>query len=194
MTCFNPLGCRFHTRCPYVQPTRCRDEVPALASSCRAHGRVPLGGGDQNRAIQPREREPVFGRGPAGRCRCRRRLAAAEDGASRSSGTTQSSGGGLAQERADEEELVEVAVLVVGEGAPRGGEAGLDLEVGAAAGRHVRSAATRPPATKNARAWPGSAAGTTMQRCDRAQPLQALELAADALERLSRSRSRAASS
>jgi peptide/nickel transport system ATP-binding protein len=25
-----PPGCRFHTRCPYVQPTRCRDEVPTL--------------------------------------------------------------------------------------------------------------------------------------------------------------------
>ncbi len=25
-----PSGCRFHTRCPYVQKTRCRDEVPAL--------------------------------------------------------------------------------------------------------------------------------------------------------------------
>jgi len=27
-----PPGCRFHTRCPYVQPQRCRDEVPALRS------------------------------------------------------------------------------------------------------------------------------------------------------------------
>jgi oligopeptide transport system ATP-binding protein len=25
-----PSGCRFHTRCPYVQQTRCRDEVPGL--------------------------------------------------------------------------------------------------------------------------------------------------------------------
>jgi peptide/nickel transport system ATP-binding protein len=25
-----PKACRFHTRCPYVQPTRCRDDVPPL--------------------------------------------------------------------------------------------------------------------------------------------------------------------
>jgi peptide/nickel transport system ATP-binding protein len=25
-----PPACRFHTRCPYVQPTRCREEVPEL--------------------------------------------------------------------------------------------------------------------------------------------------------------------
>jgi peptide/nickel transport system ATP-binding protein len=25
-----PAACRFHTRCPYVQPTRCRDEEPPL--------------------------------------------------------------------------------------------------------------------------------------------------------------------
>ena len=25
-----PPACRFHTRCPYVQPTRCKTDVPAL--------------------------------------------------------------------------------------------------------------------------------------------------------------------
>jgi peptide/nickel transport system ATP-binding protein len=25
-----PAGCRFHTRCPFVQPERCRDEPPPL--------------------------------------------------------------------------------------------------------------------------------------------------------------------
>jgi peptide/nickel transport system ATP-binding protein len=27
-----PAACRFHTRCPFVQPTRCRDEEPVLRS------------------------------------------------------------------------------------------------------------------------------------------------------------------
>ena len=43
-----PAGCRFHTRCPLVQP-RCRTEVPPLVSdaigSYRCH--FPLGPGDQ---------------------------------------------------------------------------------------------------------------------------------------------------
>ena len=32
-----PSGCRFHTRCPYRQPTRCHDERPALRELRAAH-------------------------------------------------------------------------------------------------------------------------------------------------------------
>jgi peptide/nickel transport system ATP-binding protein len=32
-----PKACRFHTRCPYVQPTRCRDEVPPLRKLADGH-------------------------------------------------------------------------------------------------------------------------------------------------------------
>jgi peptide/nickel transport system ATP-binding protein len=32
-----PAGCRFHTRCPYAQPTRCADEVPALREFAPSH-------------------------------------------------------------------------------------------------------------------------------------------------------------
>jgi peptide/nickel transport system ATP-binding protein len=57
-----PRACRFHTRCPYVQPTKCRDEAPPLR---------PLGGEGHVVAchwaeeiaagrIQPQTREAVF--------------------------------------------------------------------------------------------------------------------------------------
>jgi len=32
-----PSGCAFHTRCPYVRPTRCHEEVPALRELRRGH-------------------------------------------------------------------------------------------------------------------------------------------------------------
>jgi peptide/nickel transport system ATP-binding protein len=32
-----PSGCRFHTRCPFRQPTRCDDEVPLLRELAPAH-------------------------------------------------------------------------------------------------------------------------------------------------------------
>jgi oligopeptide/dipeptide ABC transporter ATP-binding protein len=32
-----PAGCRFHTRCPYRQPTRCHDEVPLLRELTPGH-------------------------------------------------------------------------------------------------------------------------------------------------------------
>jgi oligopeptide/dipeptide ABC transporter ATP-binding protein len=61
-----PPACRFHTRCPYVQPTRCRDEVPPLRAidsghlvACHWAERIKAG------EIQPQVREPVFEPGPA---------------------------------------------------------------------------------------------------------------------------------
>jgi peptide/nickel transport system ATP-binding protein len=32
-----PSGCRFHTRCPWAQPTRCQDERPALRETRSGH-------------------------------------------------------------------------------------------------------------------------------------------------------------
>jgi peptide/nickel transport system ATP-binding protein len=32
-----PAACRFHTRCPFVQPTRCREEIPPLRKLATGH-------------------------------------------------------------------------------------------------------------------------------------------------------------
>jgi peptide/nickel transport system ATP-binding protein len=32
-----PTGCRFHTRCPFLQPTRCADESPELRAMAPGH-------------------------------------------------------------------------------------------------------------------------------------------------------------
>jgi peptide/nickel transport system ATP-binding protein len=55
-----PAACRFHTRCPFVQPTRCRDEEPPLRDvggqlvACHWAERIKAG------ELQPHERGPVF--------------------------------------------------------------------------------------------------------------------------------------
>jgi peptide/nickel transport system ATP-binding protein len=56
-----PQACRFHTRCPYVQPTRCREEVPLLRPLAQGH-EVACHWAEEIREgrIKPREREPVF--------------------------------------------------------------------------------------------------------------------------------------
>jgi peptide/nickel transport system ATP-binding protein len=56
-----PKACRFHTRCPYVQPTRCRDEVPELRELSSGHT-VACHWAEEIKdgRIQPKEVEPVF--------------------------------------------------------------------------------------------------------------------------------------
>jgi peptide/nickel transport system ATP-binding protein len=56
-----PAACRFHTRCPYVQPTRCTDEEPLLRRlfegqvvACHYAEDIQAG------RIQPKERKPVL--------------------------------------------------------------------------------------------------------------------------------------
>ena len=60
-----PHACRFHTRCPYVQPTRCRDDVPPLRELQPGHT-VACHWAEEIKAgrLTPREREPVFEPGP----------------------------------------------------------------------------------------------------------------------------------
>jgi peptide/nickel transport system ATP-binding protein len=60
-----PPACRFHTRCPYVQPTRCRDQVPPLRRLAEGH-EVACHWAEDIRAgrIRPHEVEPVFEPGP----------------------------------------------------------------------------------------------------------------------------------
>jgi peptide/nickel transport system ATP-binding protein len=55
-----PPACRFHTRCPYVQPTRCRDEVPPLRPLATGHV-VACHWAEDIRAgkIEPKPVEPV---------------------------------------------------------------------------------------------------------------------------------------
>ena len=59
-----PPACRFHTRCPYVQPTRCRDEVPPLRQTeghlVACHWAEDIKAGK----IEPHEVEAVFEAGP----------------------------------------------------------------------------------------------------------------------------------
>src|SRR3954465_4384358 len=60
-----PSGCRFHTRCPYVQPTRCRDQPPPLRTlgpehPVARHWAEAIKTGER----RPRERRAVFERGP----------------------------------------------------------------------------------------------------------------------------------
>ena len=56
-----PPACRFHTRCPFIQPTRCRDEIPALRKLSTGHEVACHWAEEINEGrIKPREREPVL--------------------------------------------------------------------------------------------------------------------------------------
>jgi peptide/nickel transport system ATP-binding protein len=56
-----PAACRFHTRCPFVQPTRCREEIPPLRKLATGHEVACHWAEDiQAGQFKPRERAPVF--------------------------------------------------------------------------------------------------------------------------------------
>jgi peptide/nickel transport system ATP-binding protein len=57
-----PPACRFHTRCPYVQPTRCREEAPPLRRAGGGAHLVACHWAEEIKAgrLEPREIEPVF--------------------------------------------------------------------------------------------------------------------------------------
>jgi peptide/nickel transport system ATP-binding protein len=56
-----PHACRFHTRCPYIQPTRCTDEAPPLRKLSDGH-LVACHWAEDIKAgrIEPQEREVVM--------------------------------------------------------------------------------------------------------------------------------------
>jgi peptide/nickel transport system ATP-binding protein len=56
-----PAACRFHTRCPYIQPTRCTTEVPPLRKLSDGHV-VACHWAEEIKAgrITPQEREAIF--------------------------------------------------------------------------------------------------------------------------------------
>jgi oligopeptide/dipeptide ABC transporter ATP-binding protein len=56
-----PPACRFHTRCPFIQPTRCRDEIPPLRKLADGH-EVACHWAEEIKEgrIKPREREPIL--------------------------------------------------------------------------------------------------------------------------------------
>jgi peptide/nickel transport system ATP-binding protein len=56
-----PPACRFHTRCPYVQPTRCRTDVPPLRKLGEGHLVACHWAEDiKEGRIQPHEVETIF--------------------------------------------------------------------------------------------------------------------------------------
>jgi peptide/nickel transport system ATP-binding protein len=56
-----PPACRFHTRCPFIQPTRCREEVPPLRKLASGHEVACHWAEDiQSGRLRPHERAPVL--------------------------------------------------------------------------------------------------------------------------------------
>jgi peptide/nickel transport system ATP-binding protein len=55
-----PPACRFHTRCPFVQPTRCREEIPPLRKLATGHEVACHWAEDiQAGRLKPHERDTV---------------------------------------------------------------------------------------------------------------------------------------
>ena len=75
-----PSACRFHTRCPYIQPTRCTEDVPPLRKLSDGH-LVACHWAEEIKAgrFQPQEREATVTEQLRRRSRRRRSSSAALD-------------------------------------------------------------------------------------------------------------------
>ena len=158
-----PAACRFHTRCPFVQPTRCRDEVPPLRKFSSGH-EVACHFAEEIKEgrIKPHERAARVRGSSAracGRAAANLRIAAASSGATRSSGGGRRRNVPIASSASTSSTARWSGVAQFVSARPASTSSRAPSPRGS-----VRTAATRPPATKIARVNPGSAAGTTRQQ------------------------------
>ena len=175
---------------PHALPVRAADALPrrgAAASPALAGTTVACHWAEEIRTgqIQPREREPVFaGRAAPRRFRCRRPSSGGEDRVRLERDDLQL-GRRLAQERADEEELVEVAVRVLRRA--RAVQRRDRLRSRGARRRRAAACARRRRGRRRRRTRARGPARPPARRCSAATArsrVDPLELAADALERV----------
>ena len=177
-----PAACRFHTRCPFVQPTRCREEVPPLRKFSSGH-EVACHFAEEIKEgrIKPHEREPVFEVPAAracGRAAANLRIAVGLERRDAQLGRR------AAQERSDCEQRVDVLDgQVVRRRAVRLGETCIDLEPCSVAARERANGGDASAGDEDRPREPGLGRGNDEAAARVAQLIEAPKRAEDLLER-----------